>query len=79
VADQPSGPHRHPRRPHHYRLNEDTFSIQLIDANERLVAIEKSDIKEYEKGATSTMPSVQGKLSGDEIADLIAYLLSLKG
>ena len=61
------------------RLNEDTFSIQLIDANERLVLVEKSEIKEYEKAATSTMPSVQGKLSGDEIADLIAYLLSLKG
>ena len=61
------------------RLNEDTFSIQLIDANERLVLVEKSEIKEYEKSATSTMPSVQGKLSGEEIADLIAYLLSLKG
>ena len=27
------------------RLNEDTFTIQLIDANERLVAIDKSEIK----------------------------------
>ena len=61
------------------RLNEDTFTIQMIDANERLVAIDKSEIKEYEKAAASTMPSVAGKLSGDEIADLIAYLLSLKG
>jgi putative heme-binding domain-containing protein len=61
------------------RLNEDTFTIQLIDANERLVSIEKSEIKQYEKAAASTMPSVAGKLSGDEIADLIAYLLSLKG
>ena len=61
------------------RLNEDTFTIQLIDANERLVAIDKSEIKQYEKAAASTMPSVAGKLSGDEIADLIAYLLSLKG
>jgi putative heme-binding domain-containing protein len=61
------------------RLNEDTFTIQLIDANERLIAVEKSEIKEYEKAKQSTMPSVAGKLSGDEIADLIAYLLSLKG
>jgi cytochrome c oxidase cbb3-type subunit III len=61
------------------RLNEDTFTIQLIDANERLVSIDKSEIKQYEKAAASTMPSVAGKLSGDEIADLIAYLLSLKG
>jgi putative heme-binding domain-containing protein len=61
------------------RLNEDTFSVQVIDENERLVSIEKSEIKEFEKAAASTMPSVAGKLSGDEIADLVAYLLSLKG
>ena len=51
------------------RLNEDTFTIQVIDANERLVSIDKSEIKEYERAKQSTMPSVAGKLSGDEIAD----------
>ena len=61
------------------RLNEDTFTVQVIDDAERLVSIDKADIKEYERAAASPMPSVQGKLSGDEIADLIAYLLSLKG
>jgi hypothetical protein len=61
------------------RLNEDTFTVQLIDEQERLISIDKADIKEYQKAATSSMPSVAGKLSGDEIADLIAYLLSLKG
>jgi putative heme-binding domain-containing protein len=61
------------------RLNEDTFSVQVIDEQERLVSIDKADIKEYERAAASSMPSVAGKLSGDEIADLIAYLLSLKG
>ena len=61
------------------RLNEDTFTVQVIDDAERLVSIDKVDIKEYERAAVSSMPSVQGKLSGEEIADLIAYLLSLKG
>ena len=61
------------------RLNEDTFTIQVIDEQERLVSVDKAQIKEYERAATSPMPSVAGKLSGDEIADLIAYLLSLKG
>jgi putative heme-binding domain-containing protein len=61
------------------RLNEDTFTVQVIDDAERLVSIDKTEIKEYERAAASSMPSVQGKLSGDEIADLIAYLLSLKG
>jgi putative heme-binding domain-containing protein len=61
------------------RLNEDTFTVQVIDENERLVSIDKAEIKEFEKAAKSTMPSVAGKLTGDEIADLLAYLLSLKG
>lgn len=61
------------------RLNEDTFTVQLIDEAERLVSLDKADIKEYERATTSSMPSVAGKLTGDEIADLIAYLLSLKG
>lgn len=61
------------------RMNEDTFTIQVIDEQERLVSIDKADVKEYELGKTSPMPSVTGKLTGDEIADLIAYLLSLKG
>lgn len=61
------------------RTNEDTFTIQLIDEQERLRSIDKANVKEYELGKTSPMPSVAGKLTGDEIADLIAYLLTLKG
>ncbi|HKT79486.1 MAG TPA: c-type cytochrome [Vicinamibacterales bacterium] len=61
------------------RLNEDTFTVQLIDERERLVSLVKADLKSYELGKTSPMPSVAGKLSSDELADLIAYLISLKG
>ena len=61
------------------RLNEDTFTVQLIDENEKLVSLEKSDIREFEAGTASPMPSFAGKLSGDEIADLLAYLVSLRG
>jgi putative heme-binding domain-containing protein len=61
------------------RLNEDTFTVQLIDEQERLVSLVKADLKEYELGKTSPMPSVAGKLTADEQADLVAYLLSLKG
>lgn len=61
------------------RLNEDTFSVQLIDESERLVSIAKTDIREYELGNTSPMPSMAGRLSADEVADLVAYLLSLRG
>lgn len=61
------------------RLNEDTFTVQIIDAQEQLRSFEKSSLRELKVGTSSPMPSVQGKLTADEQADLIAYLLSLKG
>jgi putative heme-binding domain-containing protein len=64
---------------HGRRLNEDTFTVQVLDAEGGLVSLVKADLREYELAKTSPMPSVSGKLSADEVADLIAYLLSLKG
>jgi cytochrome c oxidase cbb3-type subunit III len=61
------------------RLNEDTFTVQLIDEGERLVSIDKSDIREYERGESSPMPPATATLNGAEIADVVAYLLSLRG
>jgi putative heme-binding domain-containing protein len=61
------------------RINEDTFTVQLIDQQERLVSLLKSDIRQYEFGTQSEMPSFAGKLTDEELADLLAYLLSLKG
>ncbi len=61
------------------RLNEDTYSVQLIDSEERLVSLEKGGLKEYEVLKTSSMPSYRGKLSEQELRDLVSYLLTLKG
>jgi putative heme-binding domain-containing protein len=61
------------------RLNEDTFSVQLIDDKERLVSLPKADLRQYEILKTSPMPSFKDKLTVDEVADVVAYLLSLKG
>jgi cytochrome c oxidase cbb3-type subunit 3 len=61
------------------RINEDTYSIQLRDQDHRLHSIAKADIKTYTLARTSAMPSVAGKLTSDELADLTAYLMSLKG
>ena len=61
------------------RLNEDTYSIQVMDDKERLHSMLKADLREFTISKTSPMPSFKDKLSSDELADLIGYLLSLKG
>jgi putative heme-binding domain-containing protein len=60
------------------RLNEDTYSVQLIDDQERLHSLAKADLRELTVLTTSTMPSYKGVLADDELADLLAYLLSLQ-
>ncbi|HEY7334199.1 MAG TPA: c-type cytochrome [Bryobacteraceae bacterium] len=59
-------------------LNLDTFTVQLMDAKERLVSFEKSNLREYGFVDKSPMPSYKGKLTDQEIADLVNYLYSLK-
>ncbi len=61
------------------RLNEDTHSIQLIDQDEQLRSLLKSELREYTLLTTTTMPSYQDKFSPAELADLVTYLLSLRG
>ncbi len=61
------------------RLNEDTYSVQLIDDQERLLSLTKADLREYTILTASPMPSFKDTLSSDELADVVAYLLSLKG
>jgi putative heme-binding domain-containing protein len=61
------------------RLNEDTYSVQLIDAQDELVSLVKKDLKEYELIKKSPMPSYEGKLTREQLGDLVAYLASLKG
>lgn len=61
------------------RLNEDTFTVQIIDQEEQLVSIDKSDMREYELGRISPMPPATTALTADEIADVVAYLLTLRG
>jgi mono/diheme cytochrome c family protein len=61
------------------RMNEDTFTVQVIDEKEQLLSFDKSDIKEFEVGKTSPMPPATTTLNNEELADVIAYLLSLRG
>jgi putative heme-binding domain-containing protein len=60
------------------RLNEDTHTVQIIDDRERLLSIPKKDLRSFDVVKESAMPTYAGKLSDDEIADVVAYLLTLR-
>lgn len=59
-------------------INQDTFTVQLIDSKENLRSFVKSDLKEGAFVEKSPMPSFKGRLSDTEISDVVAYLSSLK-
>jgi putative heme-binding domain-containing protein len=61
------------------RLNEDTFTVQLFDERERLVSLDKAQLRELTILTASAMPSYRDALRAEELTDLVAYLLSLKG
>jgi putative heme-binding domain-containing protein len=61
------------------RLNEDTFTVQLVDSSGQLRSLDKATVREYSLGEQATMPSYAGALTEDEQSDLVAYMLSLKG
>jgi mono/diheme cytochrome c family protein len=58
-------------------LSVDTFAVQIFDSNEKLANISKDNVREMTM--TSPMPSYRDKLSTQELADVISYLMSLKG
>jgi hypothetical protein len=60
------------------RLNEDTFTVQLLDTRGRLRSLSKSDVRTLTYAVASPMPSYESRLSADEIADLVGYLASLR-
>ena len=59
-------------------LNQDTFSVQMHDQAKNLRSFLKSDLKDH-GFLPSPMPSYQGRLTPQEVADVVGYLLTLKG
>jgi putative heme-binding domain-containing protein len=60
------------------RMNEDTYSIQLIlEEQGRLVSVLKSNVKTMTVTKESPMPSYRDTLSPDELADTLAFLRTL--
>jgi cytochrome c oxidase cbb3-type subunit 3 len=56
-------------------LNEDAFTVQILDTRENLHSWEKSSLKSFEKSRQSLMPAYDEKLLPEkELQDLLAFL-----
>jgi cytochrome c oxidase cbb3-type subunit III len=59
-------------------LNEDNFSVQMMDQNERICLLEKDKLRSFRKSRESMMPKYNADvLSDKDIADIVAYLISV--
>ena len=61
------------------RLNEDTYSVQIIDKNGKLRSFDKGKLRQFTVIETSPMPSYGDTLTTQELSDVVAYLLTLRG
>jgi cytochrome c oxidase cbb3-type subunit 3 len=63
-----------------HRLNEDGFTIQVRDFENRLYSFRKVEIREIKKDfGRSIMPSFAGVFNAAELDDIVAYLANLRG
>jgi putative heme-binding domain-containing protein len=59
-------------------LNHDTFTVQLLDADEKLRSFMKVDLR-AQAFIDTPMPSYRDELDAQQIADVVSYLVSLRG
>jgi cytochrome c oxidase cbb3-type subunit 3 len=60
-------------------MNEDTFTLQVMDMSERIHSLEKKSLKSLRHEDRSLMPSYDtGRLSNADLDDLVVYLQSLR-
>jgi quinoprotein glucose dehydrogenase len=61
-------------------LNEDAFTLQMLDTRENVHSWEKSSLKSYEKTRQSLMPAYDEKvLPEKDLQDLLAFLAAVSG
>lgn len=60
-------------------LNEDAFSIQIMDPAEKIHLLDKDKMRYYRKSRTSLMPAYDmSQLSDKDLQDILAYLISVE-
>ena len=58
-------------------LNEDNFTVQLMDMNEKIYMFDKEKLKSFSKSRESVMPPYDNSLLSDrDLEDIIAYLVA---
>jgi cytochrome c oxidase cbb3-type subunit 3 len=61
------------------RINEDAFTVQVRDMSGTIHSFRKDELTSFEKVfAHSLMPEYSAALSGNDMNDLISYLMSLR-
>jgi cytochrome c oxidase cbb3-type subunit 3 len=59
-------------------LNEDSFSVQIMDMGEQIHLLEKNQLLSFQKTRESAMPKYTvDTLSDKEVEDIVAYLVSV--
>jgi putative heme-binding domain-containing protein len=62
------------------KKNEDLFSVQIMDARERIQGYDKSSLKDLQNNPRSAMPAFgSNRISENDLDDLIRYLQTLRG
>jgi cytochrome c oxidase cbb3-type subunit III len=59
-------------------LNQDAYSVQLLTDEEELRSFQKSDLARH-GFVPSPMPSMRGRWNDQQLADVVSYLVSLRG
>jgi putative heme-binding domain-containing protein len=60
-------------------MNEDTFTVQVMDSSERVYSLDKKSLKSFTHEDRSLMPAYDTARIGDaDLNDLVAYLQSLR-
>jgi putative heme-binding domain-containing protein len=59
-------------------LNEDAFSVQIMDMGEQIHLLEKDKLRSFQKSRDSAMPKYGADtLSDKDLEDIVAYLISV--
>ena len=58
-------------------MNEDRFSVQMMDTSERILLLEKDKLRSFKKSSVSLMPPYDTTLlSENDLRDVVGYLLT---